>query len=287
MYPSPSPIRISTITILSYMNFEVDLKQLFYNIGCISSSSNSNGILTLKLHYKEHGKHYLLVKTASETVASEVKNHFQNQLTIIWRFSSREVNSMLFSNGKLKAVGLRDEREVVESLHQLEVYLNQYIEVLYPYLISKEEEKKNIRFENTKCCMINTDFTTHFKIIRDNIYDVIRKEYDIVASYEPDIYPGVKIRYYYNKQSLRNGKCICSVKCKGKGDGDGNGDCKAVTICIFQSGNIIITGGNSFCQIQETYLFINTLLEKSYDTIVYREPRMIMDEHGEYQLLKI
>jgi len=288
-YPIPSPIRVSTITILSYLNCHVNLKNLFYAIP-IELDPMEEGIIHLKLHFKEEGKHFLLVRNVDDQTVNrlEVKNHFQNQLTIVWRFKIkdgyRRVNSMLFSNGKIKAVGLRDETEMDSSIVTLQQCLNRSLTNLLENrsIDFQDTEKNELRFENTRCCMINTDFTIYFRILRDSIFKILHENYNVVTSYEPDIYPGVKIRYYFNVNHESNkGICQCTQKCRGKGRGRGDGDCKAVTICLFQSGNIIITGGNAFEQIHEAYAFINELLKKYYNKIVYSEPKVIMNEHGE------
>ena len=67
----------------------------------------------------------------------------------------------------------------------------------------------------------------------------------------------------------------CTVKCEGKGSGfNGNGDCKVVTICIFQSGQVIITGGNNAMQVMWVFCFVNSLMRKHFEQVCYRRPYM-------------
>ena len=47
----------------------------------------------------------------------------------------------------------------------------------------------------------------------------------------------------YNNLYDKCGICKCDCNCNGKGEGLGIGDCKRVTIAVFNSGKIIITGG--------------------------------------------
>ena len=73
------------------------------------------------------------------------------------------------------------------------------------------------------------------------------------------------------KTNMQNGICECSTYCKGKGaqyDGNGENRCKKITIAIFQSGNIIITGSKSMQQTYDAYDYINDLLIKNYKKIV-------------------
>ena len=65
---------------------------------------------------------------------------------------------------------------------------------------------------------------------------MIDKEY--YSTFESCIYPGVKIKYYYNENNTNNGICNCDGCCNGKGI---NGDCKSITIAVFNSGKALIT----------------------------------------------
>ena len=66
-------------------------------------------------------------------------------------------------------------------------------------------------------------------------------EYNYYSTFEPCVYPGVNIKYYFNTNN-DNGVCKCKNICRGKGSGDGDGNCKRVTIAVFKKGKIIITG---------------------------------------------
>ncbi len=68
----------------------------------------------------------------------------------------------------------------------------------------------------------------------------------------------------------KNGICNCyndnetESICNGKGDGYSIKCCKRVTIAIFQSGKIIITGAKEIKQTNDAYDFINKILIKHY-----------------------
>ena len=49
----------------------------------------------------------------------------------------------------------------------------------------------------------------------------------------------------------------------GKGSGLFNEDCKKITIAVFKSGKIIITGGKNIEQVNIVYNFIKDLLIKN------------------------
>jgi TATA-box binding protein (TBP) (component of TFIID and TFIIIB) len=323
-YTEPSPIRISTISALSHLNTQVNLENLFNLLPlvegepitkkkgkkvkdikflCLNGSQNREvGVYSMKHYIKSDGKvtmHHRHSVNAHDT--AEVKCHFQNQLTLIWRFKSslgemRSANGFIFNNGKVKTVGLKCDEDIHLSYEALIQYfmencivpinkLGKNLPIIEnssnPYIFTLHEKPVDkLELFDTHPTMYNTDFSTHFKIMRDELFRIIIQEYNLNESeYEPDIYPAVKIKFSWNKMYLNDtdndyqpGKCYCTLKCNGKGSGDGDGNCKIVTVCVFQSGKIIITGGNHSDQVYYMYQFMNDILKLYYEDIYYREP---------------
>jgi TATA-box binding protein (TBP) (component of TFIID and TFIIIB) len=55
---------------------------------------------------------------------------------------------------------------------------------------------------------------------------------------------------------------MCDKICNGQGDGKAEGACKRITIAIFQTGSIIITGARNLHQLEEAYQFINKIMKE-------------------------
>ena len=130
--------------------------------------------------------------------------------------------------------------------------------------------EKNYKIINYKIVLINSDYFIGFEIKRDELHKILVNKYKIYSSYEPCIYPGVNSKYYWNteyKNMPFMGKCYCNNFCNGKGNGTDDGNCKKITISIFQSGSVIITGGRSMEQIIDAYNFINKVFTENYDAI--------------------
>jgi hypothetical protein len=89
--------------------------------------------------------------------------------------------------------------------------------------------------------------------------------------YDTEGYPGVRVHYYYNKDTVhteKEGQCCCPTVCKGSGDGSKIGDCKRISIAVFQSGKIIIAGGcHEMTPIDRAYEFMNMILKESHANI--------------------
>ena len=128
--------------------------------------------------------------------------------------------------------------------------------------------------------LINSDFYLGFKLNRSKVYNYLLNECNLFCDYDPCIYQGVLVKYYWNEnKEKQNGICKCTVPCNGKGTGNGNGECKKITISIFQSGNIIITGKTKRTEIKYIYDYIIELLLKNYTNIkqvlINKEPDKI------------
>lgn len=137
-------------------------------------------------------------------------------------------------------------------------------------LIKDALKDKNCKINDYKIVLINSDYFVGFEIKRDELHKILVNKYNIYSSYEPCIYPGVNSKFYWNtdyKDLLFTGKCYCNCFCNGKGNGTGEGNCKKITISIFQSGSVIITGGRSMEQIVDAYNFINKVFTENYSEI--------------------
>lgn len=108
--------------------------------------------------------------------------------------------------------------------------------------------------------LINSDFFIGFKLNRSNVYNFILNECNMLSDYDPCIYQGVLIKFYWNNmKNVQDGRCNCKINCNGKGTGNGDGQCKKITVSIFQSGNIIITGK---CCRKELYYIYDFIVDK-------------------------
>lgn len=255
IYPEPTPIRISTMTATSSIGASICLRKLYEEI---KLDDVIIGIQYSDLPPKGYSK-----KKKKKVNTTKKRKCFYNQLTLIYQLSNdKKVNQKIFLNGKIQMTGLRSERDGIYCINKL---------------ISKLNENRNngvvegnIEHNDLNIALINSDFDVKFRIKRERLFEILVNEYNIYVTYEPDIYPGVNSKYYWNnscKNPLYEGVCCCTNKCLGKGRGNGNGDCKKITISIFQSGKIIITGAISLEQIDSAYNFINKVIKDNFHEV--------------------
>lgn len=313
-YKEASSLRISTISAVSFLNADIDFGKLFERLPLVSKDGAETGVFSMK-HYDKDNETKKVVRRirhrddheGETSVSAEVKKYFQNQITIIWTFVSsagdkRTTNGFMFTNGKIKGVGLKCDEDIRRSFQALRDYLQSQREALGDAVTILDEDHQNndatndLQLYGTRATMYNTDFCTHFQIIRDELFRIIIEEYGLEDSeFEPDIYPAVKIKFAWNTDYMQGkgkhkkqhtpGLCYCQSRCNGKGCGTGDGQCKVVTVCVFgndapnrHGGKIIITGANSYQQVEDVYGFMNGVLKEHYDEVVYREPYMAVVE---------
>ena len=194
------------------------------------------------------------------------KNLFDNQVTTIFKINDIYYpNLKIFKNGNIQITGIK-EKNIVETIINLIIE-----EIKRIYIDDKEIVSNNdielISFKKFVIRMINTDFKTYTDL------------YNNKCSFEPGRYHGVKLEYFWNtsKKEL-NGICECEKHCFGKGSGCGMNNCKKITIAIFESGSILITGGISFEQIDEAYSYITKILNKHKNEIQKSDLNLLLND---------
>ena len=240
-----SAYKISTITATGSVNTPVNLDVLFENLTIEEVSSDAEGILYAEYGTRRRGR----PKKANVANKILIDGHkrFDNQLTLEYRMALPSkmtvMNCKIFRNGNVQMTGVKYIEQGVQ-------FVDRIIETIKRCSsrgvdgICKLECLQNT---NYLVRMINCDYKIGFSIKRDALFRLMINEYENIASFEPCIYPGVKIQYMWNKHnSSKDGLCQCEESCiQGKGDGMSLGKCKKITVAVFQSGCVIITGAQS------------------------------------------
>lgn len=232
-------LRISTITSVLKISEYINLEKIYNEIP-ISSY----------IPYIEYGVNNnprgFSKKSLRKKRKKKKKKIFYNQSTIHVFYGGKLMNVKLFNNGRIQITGLKEEKQGDKLVKELITYFKDF-DIL----------DESTELTQSEVVLINSDFDLGIGINRDKLHREIILN-DIYSSFEPCIYPGVNIKYYINNNTC--GICECSKMCNGKGNGCGDGDCKKVTIAVFMSGKVIITGGQNKDQINESYRFISNFV---------------------------
>jgi TATA-box binding protein (TBP) (component of TFIID and TFIIIB) len=263
-----SKLRISTMVITAHWGTQIKLDQLFEALKEI----------IIPIWYPEEGvlkfEHKNMVLGASHkdifTNRKITSKSFFNQSTIVLRRRCthedekedhwKEVNVKLFANGGIQMTGITSEefaREIIEWLLRVFTSLTES-----PFVGKPSIQRFSVQ-------LINTDYVLNKFINQDAIHKILINEYNLFSMLEKTIYQGVNTKFFYNTNNGGSGICRCKNFCKGQGTGDGEGQCKRITMSIFRTGTIIITGARQIEQIHATYDFLNSVFDKHHRTVLY------------------
>jgi len=195
--------------------------------------------------------------------------HFYNSCTVIVKASrsTKCVDLLLFNNGTIRIAGAKEEND---GLRSCEVLLEEMKKERSIFFEMEEEEIQNLRVQNYRTTMINSDFKLNFKVDLKTFLNCIQRDMsNVFTKFNPDKYRGLILGFFWNmNKEKQNGICGCETRCKGKGTGNGVGECKKITISIFKSGSTIITGARSMEQIECAYAFLIHLVKIYYGDIM-------------------
>ena len=281
-----SPYRISTITCNANVgnNININLGIFFDNLNVIENVAESGDKGVVWAQFMKNGtdasKGVYPKKRRKSKKNTMKKNRFDNQVTVIYKFTDKYIpNVKIFKNGNIQLTGIKDVKDTEEIVnHIINDITTTYNNIDKNIIVNPEPDYVlDLKYQNFKIRMINTDFkvycdpeyTKGFEIRRKEIHKLfINDEHNNKCSFQPGIYQGVKLEYFWNVNNKnKNGICSCPKYCYGKGTGQNLGECKKVTGALFESGSVLITGGITFAQVDETYKYICDFLVKHKDII--------------------
>jgi TATA-box binding protein (TBP) (component of TFIID and TFIIIB) len=252
-----TPLRISTLVTTGHLGTTLSLDKLFNQFSKYAIPIGYPDEGFLKIEYGEKALGYSSRDILSKRKVS--KNSFFNQSTLVVRKkredtdSFKEVNIKLFANGGFQMTGITSEEYSRNVLSWIINLFNSF---------ETSISTKPLSVEKFSVQLLNSDYKMNALVRRDELHKLLSQKYRLFSTLETTIYQGINTKYYYNEKSLRkNGICWCDKCCNGQGDGKELGQCKRITIAIFQTGSVIITGARNMSQLDEAYDFINEIIK--------------------------
>lgn len=257
---NPTLCKISTITATGSINSLINLEVFYDNV----TINNDRGIRYIEYGRKKHDMIFRGTRGKTPKKKKETKR-FDNQVTCLVKSENCIANVKVFKNGKIQMTGLKD---VLQGKDIIDTVIDNIYDIYARGHTTVVETINSIMNCDYKIRLINSDFRLGIEIRRDKLNKLIQQTYDVLSSFEPCIYPGVKIQFFWNSSKpIHDGICQCDNHCSGKGDGHGDGECKKITIAVFQSGCIIITGALTVQQIDDAYGFICNVIKNHQQDI--------------------
>lgn len=231
----PNNVTISTMSATCSLGVDINLSDIWNYM-----ELNKMYITTIKFKGEIKSLEPKKKRKRKKTVKS-----FQNQLTVEIRpdlvnLPDNKISVKIFKNGSIQMSG-------VKSLLACNLALNKLIDSLskeYGIIINGKIEDINfisdrnkISVNRYKVDMINSNFTINYEVNREILYNILLKK-KIECRYEPSIHACVNIKFRPSDAP------------------------KNISIFVFQSGHIIITGAKTINSIAESYKYITELLEE-------------------------
>jgi TATA-box binding protein (TBP) (component of TFIID and TFIIIB) len=265
-------LRISTMVITAHWGTQINLDILFNGLRNIIIPVWYPDIGILKFEHKN-----MVLGASHKDIFTNRKitsKSFFNQSTLVVRRKInentdeegwKEVNVKLFANGGIQMTGVTSKEFAKDTINWL-------LDLIKTLPESPFADKASI--DKLSVQLINTDYSLNKFINQDALHKLLINEYNLFSMLEKTIYQGVNTKFFYNSINPDSGICQCEKFCKGQGSGDGEGECKRITMSIFRTGRIIITGAREIKQIECAYNFLNKVFDKHHKTILY-EPNTI------------
>jgi len=258
----PDDLKISTMTITCNLDTLIDVQNVgkyvdlsFGSIVCVKyGPTNVRTLIKLK-------------KSNSKTKKKKQKN-FYNQATVIVDVKNkRRINVKLFKNGAIQLTGCKSMENFNDAITILTnelkkkkaVFDRKQKKIIKKDFVTSPENVNLASINNFKIRMINSNFHIGFLVNRENLFDLLNKA-NIRCTYEPCIHACVNIKYNYKNK-------------------------ETISIFVFESGSIIITGAKTKNHIIEAYKFITKILYENYDNIIKNDIDKFLDRPEIKQLI--
>lgn len=227
--------RISTMTCIYDFNVELD-EQKLYEIADKIILMTTNDFEKKTTNFKIVGVECFDKPIVGQQIQKKrgklSTRKFRNQITlIVWsREANKYIKVKLFRTGRAQMTGVTSEKCGMECVQCLGNVLNHHREYLdITERIEWNESKWSI-------AMMNGDLDVGHKVSREMLNSIVCRRYGITSNLDADTYPGVIMKYKIGE--------------------------KQITISVFSSGKVIITGANARAQIETCVRLVRFLCSK-------------------------
>ena len=162
-------------------------------------------------------------------------------------YPDSKVSVKIFKNGSIQMSGIKSILAVNTVLNKLVNELKKEFgkpENGLMKIISFVDKIEDVKVSKFKIDMINSGFEIGYEINRENLYNALLNK-KIECKFEPSIHAGVNIKFVPSDSKLD----------------------KKVSIFVFESGNIIITGAKTVNNILESFSYITTFMSNNKSSI--------------------
>ena len=229
-----SSLNISTKTKISYLNYPIDLNDVFWNIPITSYYKPSEGVIKKQMKFNSnsqkevndilnHKKDYSFVDDfiISQVHNTDGRNKFKDVRKIsigickkdIISYRSKQKSAFyncfvvilrLLHNDAYKELHVKvfntGKLEIpgIQDSTILNKTLSLLVNILTPFIKTKDGIPLTFLNNRTETVMINSNFNCGYYINRENMYNILKYKYKINSNFDPCSYPGIQCEFYYD-----------------------------------------------------------------------------------------
>jgi len=247
----PKGLKISTITITGKFKTDFNIlnigKYIDLNYDRIRSKKYNNIVYSID-------KNGNITKDLGKNKKTKSNKNFYNQTTvgIISKIKAKKTMIKLFKNGSIQITGCKGYDHFLDIMKILIEELHKKKAVLVGGKIIKKEfmnKSNNVnmdKFYDFNVSLINSNFKIGYDIDREKLYNILLKQ-GVECRYDPILHAGVNIKYYYTDKNKKKYK---------------------ISIFVFKSGSVIITGARCINHIPKAQEYICRILYDNYSELV-------------------
>jgi hypothetical protein len=305
--PVCDELYISTKTKVLFLNQEIDIQNIFWNIPVIEYGQAKNGVIKKQMkivsktpeEYEEYCNKLKNINYYTENIIKQIDNEsgrrikFKDERKITIGISKKDIMNCrgkvknAFYNCfaiifRFKSDGLFREIHVkVFNTGKLEIpgILNpgllvtvkcMLLETLQPFINTPLDFIETDSEENV---LINSNFNCGYFINREKLHMILRSDkYRIESAYDPCSYPGVKCKYYFNNDhdfdhKIQRGQVLTEDRSMKMSELGDNNKYTEVSFMIFRTGSCLIVGNCTERVLKFVFEFIKTILVDEYQNI--------------------
>lgn len=322
--PECEDLSISTNTKVLYLNQEVDIENVFWNLQVSNYQTLSDCVIKKQIkivnHTPEEYETYQerlqnIKQYYTEVILKRInnpearRNKFKDERKLTVGFAKKDI---LTSKAKVKnafyncfAMTIRFLKEQYHEIHVkvfntgkleipgivdgslLDLIKANIVRILSPLL------PKSLEFvvsEQDNNVLINSNFNCGFHVKRETLHNLLKTKYHIETSFDPCSYPGIKSKYYYNttlNENEQTGTIDDVDKDMKRSELEENHKYREVSFMVFRTGSCLIVGNCSEQILYTVYRFIRKVLQDEYKTIrIPNEGKFIKEKKEKVKKIK-
>jgi hypothetical protein len=227
--PKATEIYISTKSKIAYLNREIDLKEIFWNIPIVPYAMPKNGVIKKQIKFNSTTQEE--VDIIQENLKNEL--YFEEQvLTSInnpnGRIKFKDIRKISVGISKKDIMSYRSKKksafyncfvmilrikinDIFKEFH-IKVFNTGKMEIpgiqnhtIYDSVLStilttlQPHIKEPLNYlQKSDTVLINSNFNCGYYISREVLFDILKQKYNIQCIYDPCSYPGIQCKFYYN-----------------------------------------------------------------------------------------